>query len=264
MNSLQAIILGLIQGLTEFIPVSSSGHLVLAHQALGVSQSGLAFDVALHLGTLFALFVFFHKDLWELLLGLFGKNDKQKLAWLLVMATIPAVIAGVLLESAAESAFRSVRLVSINLFVVGIIMLWAEHYAKRLKNKTSLNKMTKPQALTMGFAQAAAIVPGISRSGGTITAGLFMGVDRVAATRFSFLLAVPITAGAIFKVLVIDNGLVGVHQTNIFIIGVISAFISGLWAIKFLINYLSKHSLAVFAYYRIVVAALALLIVSQS
>ena len=215
MNFWQAIILGLIQGLTEFIPVSSSGHLVLAHHALGVFDSGLAFDVALHSGTLLALLVFFYKDLWELLLGLLGKNDKQKLAWLLVMATVPAVIAGVLLESAAESKFRSVRLVAINLMVVALIMLLAERYAAKLKHKTPLDKITKLQALIMGVAQAAAVVPGVSRSGGTITAGLFAGVDRVAATRFSFLLAVPITAGAILKVLVLDQGLSGTHQNKL-------------------------------------------------
>src|SRR3989344_7049174 len=158
MNFWQAIILGLIQGLTEFIPVSSSGHLVLAHHALGVFDSGLAFDVALHFGTLLALLVFFYKDLWELLLGLLGKNDKQKLAWLLVMATVPAVIAGVLLESAAESKFRSVRLVAINLMVVALIMLLAERYAAKLKHRTPLNKMTRLQALIMGVAQAAAVV----------------------------------------------------------------------------------------------------------
>src|SRR5690349_2226367 len=108
MTLIQAIILGIIQGLTEFIPVSSSGHLVLAHHALGVFDTGLSFDVALHLGTLLALVAFFYKDLWELFLGLLGKNDKRRLVWLLILATIPGVIVGVLLESAAESTFRSV------------------------------------------------------------------------------------------------------------------------------------------------------------
>ncbi|HSX45334.1 MAG TPA: undecaprenyl-diphosphatase UppP [Candidatus Saccharimonadales bacterium] len=262
MNAFQAMVLGLVQGLTEFIPVSSSGHLVLAHHALGVFDTGLPFDVALHAGTLLALLVFFYKDLWELLLGLFGKNDKQKLAWLLIMATVPAVIAGVLLESAAESKFRSVRLVSINLFVVAFIMLWAERYAAKRSRKASINNLSQTQVLTMGVAQAAAVVPGVSRSGITITAGLFSGVDRIAATRFSFLLAIPITAGAILKVLVIDHGLAQAHQTNIIAIGVVTAFLSGLWAIKFLLNYLSKHSLAAFAYYRIAIAVIAISLVT--
>jgi undecaprenyl-diphosphatase len=262
MNAVQAIILGLVQGLTEFIPVSSSGHLVLVHHALGVFDSGLAFDVALHSGTLLALLAFFYKDLWELLLGLFGKNDKTRLAWLLILATVPAVIAGVLLESAAETKFRSVQLVSINLIVVALIMLWAEKYAAKLKHRSPIEKMTHTQALTMGVAQAAAVVPGVSRSGGTITAGLFMGVDRVAATRFSFLLAIPITAGAILKVLLIDNGLAEAHQANILAIGIVTAFLSGLWAIKFLLDYLSKHTLAAFAYYRIIIALIAIALVT--
>src|SRR5689334_7549515 len=129
MTYLQAIILGLVQGLTEFIPVSSSGHLVIAHHALGTTENGLAFDVALHLGTLLALLVYFHRDLWELLLGLLGKNDKRRLALLLILATVPGVIAGVLLEHAAETAFRSVGLVAINLLVVAVLMLLAERYA---------------------------------------------------------------------------------------------------------------------------------------
>ncbi len=263
MNLIEAIILGITQGLTEFIPVSSSGHLVLMHKLLGVTDSGLAFDVALHVGTLLALVIFFYKDIWQLILGLLGKNDKSRLALLLVVATIPAVVVGVLLESAAESAFRSVRLVSIDLIIAAILMLLAERFAKRRKRHTKLPDTSTKQALTIGIAQAAAIVPGISRSGATITAGLFTGMDRVAATRFSFLLAMPITFGAIIKVLS-GNDAISQFSGNadIFLVGIITAFVSGVLAIKFLLNYLSKHSLAVFAYYRILIGLVAILLVS--
>ncbi|MBI1857230.1 undecaprenyl-diphosphatase UppP [Candidatus Saccharibacteria bacterium] len=259
MNIIQAIILGLVQGLTEFIPVSSSGHLVLMHQALGITENGLTFDVALHLGTLLALIIFFYKELWQLFQGILGKNNLKHLAWLLVLATVPAVIVGVLLESAAESAFRSVNLVAINLLLVAFIMLGAEWYAKRYRHKTKLEKVTIGQAAGIGLAQAVAIIPGVSRSGSTITAGLFMGMDRVAATRFSFLLGIPITAGAIGKVLISENSLNLVqNEISLFAVGIITAFLSGLFAIGFLLKYLAKHTLAVFACYRIALAVIVL------
>jgi undecaprenyl-diphosphatase len=263
MSIFEAIVLGIVQGLTEFLPISSSGHLVLMHQALGISESGLTFDVALHLGTLLALVLFFWKDLMSLAAGLFRKTTQTKLAWLIALATIPAAIIGYLLESAAESTFRSPLLVSFNLAGFGVVMLIAEKYATRHKNKTKLKDVSRAQALSMGFAQAAAVVPGISRSGSTITAGIFTGMDRVAATRFSFLLGVPIIAGAVLKVLTKDSAITEIRsETSIFIIGILTAFATGLIAIKFLLSYLSKHSLAVFAYYRIALAVVVLLIIS--
>ncbi|HSX27260.1 MAG TPA: undecaprenyl-diphosphatase UppP [Patescibacteria group bacterium] len=263
MSVIQAIILGLTQGLTEFIPVSSSGHLILMHHLMGIENNGLAFDVALHIGTLLALLIFFYKDLVNLVLGLFGKNDKKRLAWLLVAATVPAMIIGVVLENAAESAFRSVKLVSINLLAVALVMLAAENFAKRYKHKTDLENVTTNQALTIGLAQAAAVVPGISRSGSTITTGLFLGMDRVAATRFSFLLGIPITAGAIGKVLISNDSLNLIQSESVlFTAGVVTAFISGLFAIRFLLKYLAKHTLAVFAYYRIALAIIVLALIT--
>lgn len=263
MNALQALVLGIIQGLTEFIPVSSSGHLILAHHALGLNDHGLTFDVALHLGTLMALILYFYKDIWQLLLGLFGKNNHKRLAWLLILATVPAVLSGMILESAAESSFRSVTLVSLNLIIVALIMLWAERVYQRNKTRTALEKTNPSQALSMGLAQAAAIVPGVSRSGATITAGLFTGLDRVAATRFSFLLGIPITAGAIAKVFMGSSAETQFsQQSGVFVIGVTAAFVTGLFAIRFMLKYLAKHSLAVFAYYRIAIAVLAILLVS--
>ncbi len=262
MTLIQALILGLVQGITEFIPVSSSGHLVLVHNALGLNDTGLAFDVALHLGTLLALILYFYKDIWRLVLGLFGKNELKKLAWLLVLATIPAVISGGLLESAAESTFRSVKLVSINLILAALIMLWAERVYQKRSRHTNLEDTKTSQALAMGLAQAAAVVPGISRSGSTITIGLFAGLDRVSATRFSFLLGIPITAGAILKVFASSSAEAQFsQQSGVFIVGMITAFITGLFAIRFMLRYLAKHSLAIFAYYRIAVALLAILLI---
>jgi undecaprenyl-diphosphatase len=261
MNIIEAIILGLVQGLTEFIPVSSSGHLVLLHQAFGITENGLTFDVALHIGTLGALVLYFYKDIILLVQGILGKNQYKRIAWLIALATIPAVVAGMALQDSAESAFRSSRLVAINLIAVAVLMLAAEAFAKRYKHKTELEKVSWKQALAVGVAQGAAIVPGVSRSGSTITTGLFVGVDRVAATRFSFLLGIPITTGAIVKVLA--NGeaehIIG-QEPLLFAVGIMTALLSGLFAIRFLLRYLSKHTLAAFAYYRIALGLLVLLV----
>lgn len=260
MNIIEAIILGLIQGLTEFIPISSSGHLVIAHEFLGVSDNALAFDVALHFGTLLALLIYFHRDIIKLFDGLRGRGPYKRLVWLLGLATVPAVIAGVLLESAAESTFRSIKLVAINLMVVAIIMLLAEHYASKQPKRTELEQVNPKQAAVIGLAQAAAIVPGVSRSGSTITAGLFFGLDRIAATRFSFLLGIPIITGAVIKVLLEPGTSQAMSQdTALFVVGVLTALLSGLLAIRFLLRYLAHHTLAAFAYYRLVLGGVVLL-----
>ena len=261
MNIFQALILGLIQGLTEFIPVSSSGHLVLAHHALGVFDNGLAFDVALHAGTLIALLLYFWKDLWLYLHAIFKRSKHTRLAWLLIVATIPAAAIGYLLESKAENQFRSIRLVTFNMLIFGGVMLIVEHYYRRRQRTTELDNVTTSQAMTMGFAQAMAIVPGVSRSGSTITAGLLTGLDRVSATRFSFLLGIPITIGAVLKIFT-EGGVLEQAQNapTIFIFGVISALLSGLFAIRFMLKYLAKHGLHIFAYYRIGLAIFVLLL----
>lgn len=264
MSIINAILLGLIQGLTEFIPVSSSGHLVLAHHALGVFDNGLAFDVALHLGTLLALVGFFRKDLGQYASALFKKSQHTRLSYLLIAATLPAALIGYLLESKAESQFRSIRLVGLTMLVFGGIMLLAEHFYRKQTHE-KLDDITTTQALGMGLAQAVAIIPGVSRSGSTITAGLFLGLDRVAATRFSFLLGIPITAGAVLKVFT-EGGVMQqlrAEQAAV-IIGIITALLSGLFAIRFMLNYLAKHGLHVFAYYRIALGLLLLLIFSFS
>jgi len=260
-NLIEAFILGIVQGLTEFIPVSSSGHLVLLHDWLGLEQTGLAFDVALHFGTLLALLLFFRRDIIRLIRGIFEGGPDRKLAIILAVATIPAIIAGFFLNDLAETAFRSSRLVAMNLIIIAILMLLAERYYKKHQAKTQLDQLSPKQGLAVGMAQALALVPGISRSGITITTGLFAGLDRVAATRFSFLLGIPAMAGAILKIFVLDGGSSQVaDQPGIFAVGIVAAFISGLFAIAFMLKYLAKHTLDVFAYYRIGMGLLVLIL----
>ncbi len=260
MSWLQALLLGLIQGLTEFIPVSSSGHLVLAHELMGVEKSGLVFDVALHIGTFLALVALFWRDILQLIKSVFIHTEKTRLAWLLAAATLPAVVFGILLQEAAETTFRSPLIVAIMLISVALVMFAAEKYAERLEYQTSLEKVGWRQAIFVGFAQAVALIPGVSRSGSTITAGMFSGINRIAATRFSFLLALPVTFGAIIKVMV-DSDTIGQikDEQGIFLIGIACAFISGLFAIKFLLRFLANHSLHLFAYYRLVLGGIVLL-----
>lgn len=253
MSIIQAIILGLVQGLTEFIPVSSSGHLVAFHQLFGSSTNDLTFDIALHVGTLAALIIYFHKDIMMLIKGFFGKTQHTRLVWFIVLATIPASVLGFLFSSKAETAFRSLELVALNMLIFGVIMLLAEKYAIKYRSKAKdLTEINTKQALVVGFAQSLAVIPGVSRSGSTITAGLFAGINRVSATRFSFLLGIPIIAGATLKVLTESQSVAVMRsEWSIFVIGTTTALISGMFAIGFLLKYLSNHTLAVFAYYRI-------------
>ncbi|MEK7602745.1 MAG: undecaprenyl-diphosphate phosphatase [Patescibacteria group bacterium] len=256
MEYIEAILLGMVQGLTEFIPISSSGHLVLFHRFFGAGANDLALDVALHIGTLFALLTFFYKDIIGLVAGFINGGYQRRLVWLLAGATFPAVVVGVALESRAETAFRSVTLVAVNLLVVGIIMLLAENHYDKSKFHTKLEKLTAKQAAIIGVAQAVAIVPGISRSGSTITSGLFVGLDRIGATRFSFLLALPITFGAVLKVMLDANNYQALSgQWNIVMVGIVASLFSGLYAIGFMLRFLAKYSLRPFAYYRIVLGA---------
>lgn len=258
MQLLYAVILGITQGFTEFIPVSSSGHLILVGHFLGFNHTGLAFDTALDIGTLAALYLFFARDFIEMAHDLFKGGPKRKLAWYLIISTIPAVIVGILIQQAAETVFRSSQLVAINLIWVGIVMFFVDRLCRSDK---VMGDITLPKALTVGLAQCLALVPGISRSGATITAGRALGFDRVTATRFSFLLSAPIITGATLKVLLKPANLHDfANAPSLYIAGILAAFISGYFAIKFLLEYLSRHGLGVFAVYRIAVGVLILAI----
>jgi len=258
MQFIDAIILGLTQGLTEFIPVSSSGHLILVGHFLNFRYSGLAFDTALDLGTLLALYWFFAKDFVELAHDLVKGGPKRKLALYLLAATVPGVVIGVLIQHLAETRFRDARLVAVNLIWVGIVMYLVDRYSRRDKAMTDV---TLPKALAVGVAQAVALVPGVSRSGITITASRALGLDRVSATRFSFLLSAPIITGATFKVLFSHGNLHEMASVPVLYgAGIVAALVSGYLSIKFLIGYLSKHGLGVFAAYRVMVGVVILMV----
>lgn len=248
-ETLQAFILGIVQGLTEFIPVSSSGHLIVVGQALNFRYSSLAFDIALDIGTLAALLIFFRHDIKELLLGLVKKTDHSRLSWIMAVATVPAVIAGILIQPLAETAFRSTQIVAINLILVAFIMLAADRVGRR---SLDIEKLTFTKGIGIGLAQCLALIPGVSRSGITISAGLFAGLTGQAATRFSFLLSAPIIFGATAKVMLEPENLNQLAaEPMLYAAGILGAFISGYFAIRFMLRYLARHGLALFAYYRI-------------
>ena len=259
MELIKAVILGLTQGLTEFIPVSSSGHLILVGHFLHFKYSGLAFDTSLDIGTLAALFIFFWRDFWGMAHDFFVGGPYRKLATYIIIGTIPAVLAGLVLQKAAETVFRNNALVAFNLIWVAVVMLVADQISRQSKK---LEDVTLKNSLIIGLVQCFALVPGVSRSGSTITAGRFLGFDRVAATRFSFLLSAPIILGATLKVLVKHSTLQQIAAApSLYLAGIVAAFVAGYLAIKFLINYLGKHGLAIFAYYRIVAGVIILLLV---
>ena len=262
--------MGLVQGLTEFLPVSSSGHLIIVPFLFGWHDpfiTSLAFSVMLHIGTLLALLVYFRADWLRLVpAGLAAVRDRsfrgetdRRLAWLLIAATIPAALAGVLFDQLIETSFREVGLVAVTL-VVGAGILWlADRRGARTKG---VEDVTLPVALAIGVAQAVALVPGISRSGISISAARLAGLDRAAAARFSFLMATPVTAGAsLFEVRRLLTGEAGVDiNVGSLVIGMIAAFASGALAISVLLRFLRTNSLDVFVWYRLVVAAVVLVV----
>lgn len=242
----EAIILGIVQGLTEFLPVSSTAHLILFPWFFGWKGevNTLTFDIALHAGTLAALLLCFWKDWIELFI------KKQKLLGMIILASIPAGIAGFFLNDIVEKNLREPVLISMMLVVVGFIMLVAER-SEQYKN---IEKTNYVDALSIGIAQATALIPGVSRSGITISAGLFNGLKRETSARFSFLIATPIVAGATLLHLrkLLSNQ--GTHDFKLLSIGLITSFVTGVLAIKFLLNFLKKYPLNIFVYYRFTLA----------
>lgn len=256
MQILQAIFLGAIQGLTEFIPVSSSGHLILAEKLFNLNVGSLLFDVTLHIGTLAALLVYFWRDLIKITKSFFRSPKEEHIGWLLIIGTIPAVVLGVFIEKYAETAFRSVALVLFNMTLISILMLLIEKY----HGKLSMDKLKNKNAFVIGCAQALALFPGVSRSGITIIAGMSQKLKRADAARFAFLLAIPITLGAILQqLLTTDLGTLK-GEYSVIIAGVLSAGFFGYLAIRFLLNFLANNTLAIFAYYRLALVAVILVI----
>ncbi len=282
---IQAIILGLVQGLTEFIPISSSAHLIVVPWLFGWNDpvlDSLSFSVALHLGTLIALLIFFAADWMRLIrAGIVSVVERKidgdvdrRLAWLIVIGTIPGGIAGVLGETAIDQLFHkpNVPIASVAMIVMAVIiallggiLFVAERIARHVR---AMKNLSLKDSIVIGLAQAFAIFPGVSRSGSTITAGLFLGLERETAARFSFLLSAPIIAGAGAKSLFniygdLKAGQIAPGELGLFPIGFIAAGLSGYLCIKFLLMYLQKNSVDLFVFYRwalaLVVLAVAVL-----
>ena len=260
MNIIQAIIIGVVQGLTEFLPVSSSAHLVFAHNILNV-ESSLAFDVFLHLGTLIAVVWYFRYDIlkmlksWWLSLGDllqgrfmqgFREDPYKRLAWYVILATIPVGIVGVLFEDAVDSLFAGALYVpAFFLFVTGTIL----YLSQRMPGgNVNLHNITKKEALFMGLGQACAVLPGLSRSGTTISAGLVAGLDKEFAAKFSFILSIPAIFGAfVFQLKDIGSAM----DANFLpiLLGFVASIIAGYFAIKWMLDLIKNKSLDIFAYY---------------
>lgn len=279
---LQAIILGIIQGATEFIPISSSAHLIIVPWLFGWDSpalTSLPFDVSLHLGTLVAVLVFFAQDWLRLAkAGIasvrerkIGGDPDRLMAWMVVIGTIPGAVVGMLAESKIEAVFHqpgqpiernALLLMALIVAVMGGLLMLADRLAKHQRD---FKEMTLKDAILIGCAQALAIFPGVSRSGSTLTAGLALGLKRASAAKFSFLLSAPIIVGAGLKNMLdiiegFANGTIAANDLILFPIGVIAAGISGYFCIRFLLNFLQKHSANIFVFYRWGFAALIALV----
>ncbi len=256
MTIFHAIFLGVLQGLTEFLPVSSSGHLVLAEYFMDIPATSLAFDVTLHIGTLLAVLIYFWHDWLKMAIALFagkgGEKDRRLLLFL-ILGTIPGAMFGFFFEDMVATLLRSPWVVASTLSGVALLLFAAEKMASHDRPFGSLKVL---DAIVIGSAQALALVPGVSRSGITMTAGLFLGLDRQAAARFSFLLSAPIVAGAgLYEALHLLHGTTQGLDIN-FLWGFLAAFLSGLMAIAFLMRYLVSHDFYPFVAYRLVLAAM--------
>lgn len=259
MNILQAIVLGLIQGLTEFIPVSSSAHLEIVPVLLGWGDPGAAFTAVIQFGTLLAAIIYFFPDIVRMIRGFFRglatrkplEDPDSRLAWLVIIGTIPIVILGLLFKDHIESTLRSLWIVSTMVIVVAILMELAERYAAK-RERREIDQLNVKDALAVGFGQCLALIPGSSRSGSTIMAALFRGIDRAAAARFSFLMSLPaIAAAGLLELVHEKDHLASLGWTSI-IVATVVAFVSGYASIYFLLRFLKTHTTRVFIIYRIV------------
>jgi undecaprenyl-diphosphatase len=271
---IEAIVIGVVQGLTEFLPISSSAHLILIPRVLGWNEAFInsaEFVVMLHMGTLAALLLYFWRDVLELIAAGWAAlrerslagDPKRKLALILLLSIIPAATVGFLLEDWIESFFRDVILIIPLVLVVGALILWlAERFGTRERD---LDRVDYGDAALIGIAQALALFPGISRSGITLSAGLFRGLTRESAARFAFLMGIPIIAGAgLWKMRSIVTGGSGDVHVDALLAGVIAAALSGWLAIGFLLRYLRTHSTGIFIAYRLIAAAVFLVLLLAS
>jgi undecaprenyl-diphosphatase len=257
MSIIQAVVLGLVQGLTEFIPISSTAHLEIVPVLLGWGDPGAAASAVIQFGTWIAAIIYFFRDIVRLIAGFFRGLMTRRLiadtdsreAWLVILGTIPIVVLGLLLKKHIESTFRGLWVITTMVIVVAILMQIAEVYAKRAQLKT-FEQLTVIDGIIIGIGQCLALIPGSSRSGSTIMTALFRRVDRPTAARYSFLLSIPAVGGAGFLELFKERAhLASLGWTSI-IVSIVVAFVSGYASIWFLMRYLKSHTTHVFIYYR--------------
>ncbi len=261
------VILAIIQGIAEFLPISSSAHLIIFRDLFGIGAGSvtgdfaLTFDIALHFGTLLAILLYFFKDFWNMVIkGLTkGVKDKEgKLLWYLIAATIPAAIVGVLFEDKIDEMIRTnFILIGCALIIMGILIYLADRFGKVEKD---LSKITLKDAILIGCSQVFALIPGFSRSGTTIAASRCLRLDKESSAKFSFFLSAPVVAGAVFLSILKGEAIpLILANINIFIVGILVSFVSGLLCIEFLLKYLKKHDFKLFMFYRILLGIIVII-----
>jgi undecaprenyl-diphosphatase len=270
MSLIEAIVLGIVQGLTEFLPISSTGHLRIVPAFLGWEDPGAAFTAVVQLGTMAAVLLYFREELARIARAwLASVPDRSKrsdldarIGWYILLGTVPIGVFGVLFKDQIETGARDLYLIGIALIVLGLVMAVADQASRR---ERQLEDVEAKDGFWVGTAQALALIPGVSRSGATITAGLFLGLDRAAAARFSFLLSVPaVVLSGLFELASIINGDEGQHAgAGSLVVATLCAFVVGYASIAFLLRFLTNHTMFVFVAYRIVLGALVLVLVGS-
>jgi undecaprenyl-diphosphatase len=263
-DALQAIVLGVVQGLTEYLPVSSTAHLRIVPAFMGWEDPGAAFTAVTQLGTMAAVLLYFRVDLWRIATTWLASlrrpelrsNLDARMGWYILLGTIPIGIFGLVFSDQIESGARELYVIGTTLILLGLLLLYAEHVSRRDRDLADIKRR---DGIVIGFAQACALVPGVSRSGATITAGLFLGFDRESAARYSFLLSVPavVLSGAFELRKIGDHDGAGVAPT---IIATLLAFVVGYASIAFLLRWLTRHSTAIFVAYRVVLGTVVLVL----
>jgi undecaprenyl-diphosphatase len=268
MGWFEAVVLGVVQGLTEFLPISSSAHLRIVGEAFGWDDPGAAFTAITQIGTEIAVLLYFRRDIGRIVVAWLGslagrrKGDPDaRMGWLIIIGSIPIVVLGLLFQDRIETTLRDLRIVAIALVAFSLILYWADRVGSK---RRELGDLTVGHGIAFGFAQAAALVPGVSRSGGTITMGLFLGYSRAAAARYSFLLAIPAVLGSgVFQAYeALTGGVAG--ETVAWgptIVATVIAFAVGLTVIAWLLRYLDRGSFTPFVVYRVVLGLLVLALV---
>lgn len=263
---LAVIILGIIQGIAEFLPISSSAHLIIFRDVFGIGKNigeevALAFDVALHFGTLLAILIYFYKDFIKMVFNGVTKgikDDSGKIFWFIAVASVPAAIAGLLFEDVIQNIIRgNLKIILIALVVMGFIIYLVDKVCKQDKDIKNMNFVT---AIVIGISQVFALIPGFSRSGTTITAARLMGINREDSAKFSFYLSVPVILGAVLLTF-LEPGMFDIigNYLSVFVIGILVSFVAGLLCIEFLLRYIRKHDFKIFMWYRMLLVLIVII-----